>query len=60
MSKYSKFVGAIVGGVIGLVLMWMGMADAAGVPAAYQPFVDALTTMITSALGTYVAPKNAA
>lgn len=59
MSKYSKFVGAIVGGVIGLIMAAVGLADAAGVPAAYQPMVDAVTTMVTSALGTYIAPPNA-
>lgn len=60
MSNYSKFIGSIVGGVIGIGLVWIGMADSAGIPAAYQPFVDALTMMITSAIGTYIAPANKA
>lgn len=58
MANYSKFIGAIVGGVIGMILAYIGLADAAGIPAAYQPFVDALTTMITGALGTFLAPAN--
>lgn len=58
MSAYSKFIGTIVGGIIGMILAAVGLADAAGIPAAYQPLVDAITMLITSALGTYIAPAN--
>lgn len=58
MSNYSKFVGSIVGSVIGIALVAVGLADSAGVPAAYQPLVDALTMVIMGAIGTYIAPAN--
>ena len=53
MSAYSKMIGAIVGSVIGMILIWLGLADSAGIPAEYMPMVDALTLMITTALSTY-------
>ena len=59
MAKYNKFLGAIVGSVIGMGLVAIGLGDASGVSPEFQPFVDALTLMVTSALGTYIAPKNA-
>lgn len=58
MSNYSKFIGSIVGSVIGMILVALGLADAAGIPAAYQPFVDAITMLVTTGLSTYLAPAN--
>ena len=59
MSPYSKMIGAIVGSVIGMIMIWLGLADAAGIPAAYQPAVDALTMLITTSISTYLFPPNA-
>lgn len=60
MSKYNKGIGAIVGGIIGIVMAAMGWTDAVGaVLPMFQPVQDALVTMIGGAIGAYIAPKNA-
>jgi hypothetical protein len=59
MSKYNKLIGALIGGVVGILLNWLGLSETIDVPLAYQPLVDSLVTLITAAIGTYFAPKNA-
>lgn len=59
MTKYNKGIGAIVGGVIGLIMAAMGWTDVVGsILPAFQPVQDALVMMVTGALGTILAPKN--
>lgn len=59
MGKYSKAIGAVIGGVVGVGLVAFGLSDGSSVvPATYQPAVDSLVTVLVSAIGTYLAPKN--
>lgn len=58
MERYSKFIGAIVGGVVGAGLVAIGVAEAA-IPDVAGPITDALLVMIMSSLGTFFSPKNA-
>ena len=58
MGKYNKAVGSIVGGLAGILFVAFGLTETSTVPVVYQPMVDTLVTLVTGALGTYIAPKN--
>lgn len=58
MSRYSKFFGSIVGGVVGIGLIALGV-DESLIPAAAGPITDAITVLLGGALGTLLSPKNA-
>ena len=56
MANYSKLIGSIIGGLVGLGLAW-------GLPLEWatqemQEALNMLLTPLASALGTYLAPAN--
>lgn len=59
MTKYNKAIGTVVGGIIGIVLIAFGISDTGTVPVEFQPMVDSVVLLISGALGTIFAPKNA-
>lgn len=59
ISRYNKFIGALVGGLIGIGLNALGVTETVDVPVQYIPLVDSLVTAITAGLGALLAPKNA-
>ena len=58
MAKYTKAIAAIVGGIVGIVLVMLGITETAEVPADWEPLVAMIVTVITGAIGVAVSPKN--
>lgn len=56
--KYTKAIAAIVGGIVGIVLVMLGITETAEVPADWEPLVAMIVTVITGAIGVAVSPKN--
>jgi hypothetical protein len=54
MNKYSKAIGAVVGGVLAALA-----AFNIEVPAQYAELANLLTPIVGSLIGTWIAPKNA-
>lgn len=56
MSNYSKFIAAIIGGILGALVTRFGL------PAelASDAIVQTITTTIISAAAVYIAPANSA
>lgn len=57
MGRYSKLFGAVLGGIVGIGLVALGVSET-DLPQ-YQALIDTIVATATSALGTYLAPKNA-
>jgi len=55
MSKINKLIGAILGGIAGLLVVKFGLPEGLADPSV----IDPLAALIGSALGTFFAPKNA-
>lgn len=66
MGAYSKFIGSIVGSIVGALLLWaaskgFGTCDAAGVCTVFGINSETITGAVLAvfaALGVYVAPAN--
>lgn len=55
MAKVNKLIGAVLGGVIGLVAVKFGLPEGLADPAV----IDPVAALIGSWVGVYFAPKNA-
>lgn len=58
MKRYNKAIGSIIGGVIGIGLIYFDLSPDGSVPPAYAPLVNMLQTALFSAIGTWLAPAN--
>ena len=54
LTDYNKFIGTVVGGLVGAVLLYFNIpGDVVG-----PELTSWLTTIVMAGLGTYFAPKN--
>lgn len=58
VKRYNKGIGAIVGGVVGVVLVALGVTDDSGITSDWAPIVAAIATAVTTLVGTVLSPKN--
>ncbi len=53
MGKYSKLIGSIIGGVIGIGFLALGVSE-----DQLPPLVDTVLPAVLAWFGTYIAPAN--
>lgn len=58
VKRYNKGIGAIVGGVVGVVLVILGVTEDSAITEDWAPIVAAVTAAITALVGTVLSPKN--
>lgn len=54
LTRFNKAIGAILGGILGLLVAYGLLPD----NIADQQFVQEAITILASVIGTYLAPKN--
>jgi uncharacterized protein YacL len=59
MSKVSKLLGALIGAIVGLVGIKLGMPALSPESPMVISIIEVVTPLLTTALGTYLSPKNA-
>lgn len=61
VSKYNKAVGAIIGGLIGILMTAFPVIDSLVTALGMEPgtIADTVTMWVMGLIGTYFAPKNA-
>lgn len=58
MSNVSKLVGSIVGGIVGIIIMFINSKWGFDLSGIGDTVINTLVPLITAAIGTYVAPAN--